>query len=536
MGGRQHSRGPTGSWGGLALLLVAALAAIAFAAPARADENLQTSSTPPLRIDRSAAVVIADVDAAAVPDVIVPASAPAVPIAAPPEPVTSENPANELPSVDDAVSPAEATTQSGAISLPAVVQAHVRRASPDPGLSRRTPGQYHSVTPQYQPSSERRATVDHAARSETEPPVSPPAPDSPEETNGESAGSGTNYGTNCADLSTDTAPICSEDGAHNSDWNCEWIAYCSTEIPPVEAVPALPECAVSTPSAGQYQQADGQYQSDPTCEPAPVDTGCAAAGAVTPAVSAPDSTTAPVPADVPPSQPQPAEEPTTAPAGRAAAWRYRRSRRIPAHDGRTGSRCDSEGWSQVSTSRAAATAAAAPASTSRPAAVTRPEPAPRGDVPTRAEPSSVTSVEPRQFRLALAAPPLGNLANVPVSSRGAAGRGDAWLLALRGSAGRRHGFRSLGGRFADRVAAGGRPRALGAPAEQGLLARRAVAQRRRTNRRTRSGIAISRVVVRFPGSFELVDLEGCDPQLGAENRSAFVVVDDRVRARRGIRR
>jgi hypothetical protein len=36
-------------------------------------------------------------------------------------------------------------------------------------------------------------------------------------------------------------------------------------------------------------------------------------------------------------------------------------------------------------------------------------------------------VEPRQFRLALA-PPLGNLANVPVSSRGAAGRGDAWLL------------------------------------------------------------------------------------------------------------
>jgi hypothetical protein len=37
-------------------------------------------------------------------------------------------------------------------------------------------------------------------------------------------------------------------------------------------------------------------------------------------------------------------------------------------------------------------------------------------------------VEPRQFRLALAAPPLGNLANVPVSSRGATGRGAAWLL------------------------------------------------------------------------------------------------------------
>jgi hypothetical protein len=39
-------------------------------------------------------------------------------------------------------------------------------------------------------------------------------------------------------------------------------------------------------------------------------------------------------------------------------------------------------------------------------------------------------VEPRQFRLALAAPPLSNLTNVPVSSRGSAGRGGAWLLAF----------------------------------------------------------------------------------------------------------
>ena len=423
MGGRQHSRGPTGSWGGLALLLVAALAAIAFAAPARADENLQTSSTPPLRIDRSAALVVAEVDAAAVPDVIVPASA----TAAAPESVTTENPANEVSSVDDAVSPAEATTQSGAISLPAVVQVHVRRASSNPGLSRRTPGQYHSVTPQYQPSPERRATVDHAARSETEPPVSPPAPDSPEETNGDSAGSGSNYGTNCADLSTGTAPICSEGGAHNSDWNCEWIAYCSTEIPPVETVPAVPECAVSTPSAGQYQQADGQYQSDPACEPAPVEIGCAAAGAVTPAVSAPDSTTAPVPGDLPPTQPQPAEQPTTAPAIARPHGSTDGRAQSPLTTAQQEAR-DSEGWSQVSTSRAAADPPAAPASTSRPAAVTRPEPAPRVDVPARAEPSPVTSVEPRQFRLALAAPPLGNLANVPVSSPGAAGRIDAWLL------------------------------------------------------------------------------------------------------------
>jgi len=424
VGGRQHWRRPTGSWGRLALLLVAALAAIAFAAPARADENLETSSTPTLRIDRSAAVVIADVDAAALPDVIVPASATSAPSAAAPESVTTENPANEVSSVDDAVSPAEGTTQSGAISLPAVVHAHVRRASSNPGLSRRTPGQYHGVTPQYQPSPERHATVDHVARPETEPPVSPPAPDSPEETNGKSAGSDPNYGTNCADPSTDTAPICSEDGAHNSDWNCEWIAYCSTEIPPVETVPALPECAVSTPGSGQYQQSDGQYQSDPTCETAPVATGCGAT--VTPVVSAPDSAIAPVPVDVPPTQPQPAEQPTTAPPV---------ARPHSGTDGRAESPLttaqqkarDSEGWSQVSTSLAVADPPAAPASTSGPAAVTRPEPAPRGDVSPRAEPSPVTSVAPRQFRVALA-PPLGNLANAPVSSRGAAGRSDAWLL------------------------------------------------------------------------------------------------------------
>jgi hypothetical protein len=330
--------------------------------------------------------------------------------------------------VDDAVSPAEATTQSGAISLPAVVQAHVRRASSNPGLSRRTPGQYHSVTAQYQPSPKRRATVDHAARSETQPPVSPPAPDSPEETNGESAGSGSNYGTNCADLSTETAPICSEGGAHNSDWNCEWIAYCSTEIPPVETVPAVPECAVPTPSAGQYQQADGQYQSDPACEPAPVETGCAAAGAVTPAVSAPASTTAPVPADVPPTQPQPAEQPTTAPPVARPHGGDDGRVESPLTAARQDTGGDTEGWSQVSTSPAAADPPAAPASASAPAAVIRAEPVPPGDVSNRAEPSPITSMKPRQFRLALAAPPLGNLANVPVSSRGAAGRGGAWLL------------------------------------------------------------------------------------------------------------
>ena len=362
---------------------------------------------------------MADVDAATAPDVIAPAVTTATPIPAVTQPVTAETPAigvsQEVAEVDDAVKPEEATTPSGAISLPAVVEAHVPRPSTDPGLLRRTPGQYHSVAPQYQQSPARRATVDHAARSEAEPPVSPPAPDGPEETSGEGSGSGSNYGANCEEPPVDSVPICSVDGAHNSDWNCEWIAYCSTEVPPVEPVPALPECAVSTPSAGQYQQAEGQYQSDPACEvaPTPVETGCAGAGAA--------------PANVPPSEPEPAEQSTTAPAvarphsgadGRAES---------PLTIARQQAAADTDGWSQVRTSHAADPDPAAAEASTQPAAVIRSEPPPRGDLPVRTKPSPVSSVAPRQFRLALG-PPLGNLANARVSSGGASARGDAWLL------------------------------------------------------------------------------------------------------------
>ena len=238
--------------------------------------------------------------------------------------------------------------------------------------------------------------------------------------------------------------------------------------------------------------------------------------------------------DVPPTQPQPAEQPTTAPPVARPHGGTDGRAESPLTTAQQEAR-DSEGWSQVSTSRAALRIRlAAPASTSRPAAVTRPEPAPRGDVPARAEPS------PSHFRGAAAVPSrTGAAARQPRERSGLLTR-CSWsrrCLAplLRGTAGRRRGFRSHRRPVRWLVGAGGRPRALGAPAEQGLLAPgRASAQRRRTNRRTRSGIAISRPVVRFPGSFELVDLEGRDLQLGAENRSALVVVDDRVRARRGI--
>ena len=66
-------------------------------------------------------------------------------------------------------------------------------------------------------------------------------------------------------------------------------------------------------------------------------TGCAAAGAVTPAVSAPDSTyrTGACRRSADSTPACRATDDST--GGRAAAWRYRRSRRIPAHDGPTGS-------------------------------------------------------------------------------------------------------------------------------------------------------------------------------------------------------
>ena len=78
-----------------------------------------------------------------------------------------------------------------------------------------------------------------------------------------------------------------------------------------------------------------------------------------------------------------------------------------------------------------------------------------------------------------------------------------------------------------RVVTGGRSRVLGAPrgARVSLAGRAASGQRQRTKSFERDQVSRLVETIMHPRYFELVDLEGRDLQLGAENRSALVVVD-----------
>ena len=193
VGGRHDSRASTSSKQWLALVYVAAFAAIAFAAPARADDGLQSSAGPPLRIDRSAPVVVED-DAAPVSGVVLPPSGVAVPttvapdVAPPVEVMTQpvESPANDgstaSASADDALSPRDAETRSAAISLPPPVQSRAPveagRTSGRSSLPHSARGQYHRVASQYQRSSRRRAKVDRVPRLVDDPLTSTSSADS----------------------------------------------------------------------------------------------------------------------------------------------------------------------------------------------------------------------------------------------------------------------------------------------------------------------------------------------------------------------
>lgn len=382
VGGRHDSRAPTNSKPWLALVYVAAFAAIAFAAPARADDGLQSGAGPPLRIDRSAPVVLVEDDAAPVSDVVVPPAAAAVSTTVTPEmaplgktatqPV--ESPANEVSTAslpaDDALSPRAAETQSPAISLPAPVEsrapAEVRRTPRKASPLHSAGGQYHRIAVQYQRPSRRRAKVDRAPRLEDDPPTTPSSADVTGDSNAGSASDGVNYGSNCAEIPEVSVQICSDGAADNTGWNCEWIEYCSSEIPTDAVAPTQPDCAVPSPGAGQYQVADGQYQDDagpcaaaqgdvgePNRSAAPVPGACAG----TPATSAatdPTSAGAPQAVSVEPeSEPveqsaTPAAQASTTPAaGRPRGASDGRAKTPLTRDEATSA--DREGWSQVAT-------------------------------------------------------------------------------------------------------------------------------------------------------------------------------------------
>jgi hypothetical protein len=71
-------------------------------------------------------------------------------------------------------------------------------------------------------------------------------------------------------------------------------------------------------------------------------------------------------------------------------------------------------------------------------------------------------------------------------------------------------------------------------AAKGSRARLLVAEPRSMDRQTGSGIGTSRGVLRFRGDFELVDLEGRNLQVGAEDRATPLVVRDRGGLRRRL--
>ena len=187
---------------------------------------------------------------------------------------------------------------------------------------------------------------------------------------------------------------------------------------------------------------------------------------------------------------------------RASAWWYRRSCRIAAHDGRTGRRWrhrrlvagEHEPGGYDCGCRSCFHFAAGCRDSARAGATWR------CSHPRRALVG--------HFRGAAAVPSRtgGAAARQPRERSGLFTR-CSWsrrCLAprLRGTAGRSRGFRALGGWFADRVAAGGRPRALGAPAEQGLLAPGGLSFEGRIDERDQ----VSRLVESSCGSRDLSSL------------------------------
>ena len=354
MGGRQHSRGPTGSWGGLALLLVAALAAIAFAAPARADENLQTSSTPPLadrsigsrRHCRCRCGSGARRDRSGV----------------------------RSCSADRCGSGVGDQRKTLQMSSPRWTTQCRRRKL------RRNPERYHSLPsckrtcvarPLIRGShAERRGSITASHRSISRPPSAArqsttrraPKPNRQSHLPRPTAlRRRTVRAPAAVPITERIALICPQ--------------ILRQSVPKVVLITAIGIASGSRTAAQRSRRSrrfrhylnapfprrvrasisrqTGSIKATRRASRLRSSTGCAAAGAVTPAVSAPDSTTAPVPADVPPTQPQPAEEPTTAPAVARPHGGTDGRAESPLTTAQQEAR-DSEGWSQVSTSRAAA--------------------------------------------------------------------------------------------------------------------------------------------------------------------------------------
>jgi hypothetical protein len=445
-----------------ALLLASAFAAITFAAPAHADDSLQTGSAPSVPIDQSVRVFVADDDLAATLAPVVAASDPIGTSAALPEnEATSQSAAQvvesavnralqDAPVAGDAQGPEALPTQAEAISPSPVAAASasddVRRELVVLPARSAPPGQYHAVATQYQPPAERSAPVDRVQRPDDDVPV-PSAPTDPtEDPNARTTSGGSNYGSNCLDLTADGAPICSGDDQHNTDWNCDWIAFCGPDIPTVQPTPATPGCEIPSVEAGQYQQAGEQYQVDPTCEPATIDASdvgqdaAPAAGVVPAAGAVPSIPTEPESGDcgggAPPAAADagttavpPAEQvPTTPSAPRPHATADSRSTQ-PLVTATTGPSADEATWSQEGASPASPQPApSSDSSRSRLRPVARLETTRSSKAHLAGKSSSETGVRHRnEDRIALA-PPIASFSKAPGSATRGSDLGLAWLV------------------------------------------------------------------------------------------------------------
>jgi hypothetical protein len=272
----------------LAVLPAVGLAAVALAAPARAeDQPLSPVSPSAVRVDRSVTIVV---DA---PDPVVVSEVPASPVqATPPLPVASEpsfeddavevpeSPANgelvPVGSVEEPAAPAPPPApQISVISPPEPARALAPKPSARKPVKRasraRIERQYQSAREQYHVE-----TAPVGSRSEGAAPAGEPesAAVSERSTSGPTiggVGAPSKPAGYCVEARKDDQWNCTVDPDWKPNWNCNWIQGCILEPPLEEAspeasdpgdgeVPEVPDCDEAATPGAQYQPTGGQYQ------------------------------------------------------------------------------------------------------------------------------------------------------------------------------------------------------------------------------------------------------------------------------------
>lgn len=275
----------------LAVLPAAGLAAVAFAAPAHAEDQ-PPSPVPPAAdyIDRLLTVAVDEPDAAVVSDVLPspvesatsPTTTAAATVDVEPSGI-SESPANEETSLwvlaERVRSSRTASNPQAAVISPSeparpvartpAAKTAVRRASPA-----HAEGQYQLPRAQYQGGSDAARRIEAAApslrRLETAQASERDSSTAPIRI----ASAAPNDVWNCSEKRDHGSLICPVDADWKFSWNCRWIPECTLDAPTSESLPPgtepdddagfdAPECGRAAGSGAQYQRPGEQYQSEP---------------------------------------------------------------------------------------------------------------------------------------------------------------------------------------------------------------------------------------------------------------------------------